>query len=51
MSELPNASKPDLTRITDQVNTRKETGWKQKLAKIIGKVDYGKIVMILPQMH
>jgi len=33
------------------MNTRKETGWKQKLAKVIDKVDYGKIVMILAQMQ
>ena len=51
MSELANTSKPDLTLITDQMNTKKETDANKKLEKLIGKVDYGKIVMILPQMH
>jgi len=34
MSEFANASKPDLTIITDEMNTRKETGWKQEISKV-----------------
>ena len=37
--EFAKAGKADLTIITDQMNTSKETGWKQKIKKLYGKID------------